>query len=68
VAIINGVIFSFFLGSFSQKEVSYGFEILHGVLSQKNIMIPPQKQLGDSSPWGVDFLIFSPDKLASTTF
>ena len=50
----NSVIFSFFLsffllGSllFSQKEVSYGFEILHGLLSNKNIRIPTQKNVGD---------------------
>jgi hypothetical protein len=53
MAIINGVI-SLFLSSFSlpgsllfsQKEVSYGFEILHGLLSNKNIRIPTQKKIG----------------------
>ena len=60
MAIINGIIFSssslslsfslsLFLGSliFSQKEVSYGFEILHWVLSHKIIRIPIKTMFGD---------------------
>jgi hypothetical protein len=50
---------SFFLGSllFSQKEVSYGFEILHGLLSNKHIRIPTKKKLGDP-PLPSDYGIF----------
>ena len=64
MAIINGVIFSSLLspllGSllFSQKEVSYGFEILHGLLSNKNIRIPTKKNYLPSDYgifWGTNF-------------
>jgi hypothetical protein len=60
VAIINGVIsLSFSPGSllFSQKEVSYGFEILHGLLSNKNSRIPTKKKLG-GPPLPSDYGIF----------
>jgi hypothetical protein len=52
VAIVLGIIFlSLSLWSllFYQKEASYGFEILHGFLSNKNIRIPT-KSFGDPKP------------------
>jgi hypothetical protein len=41
------------LGSllFSQKEVSYGFEILHGLISNKNIRIPTPKNFWGTPPF-----------------
>jgi hypothetical protein len=48
----------FSLGSllFSQKEVSYGFEILHGLLSNKNIRIPTKKNWGPPITLGLWYI------------
>ena len=56
VAIILGFIFLFprYL-LFSQKELLYGSEILHGVLSNKNIRIPTPQKNRDIVIFGFNF-------------